>query len=264
MKIVHFSDIHEGAFPAPSSFFSKRLFGGSNYVFRRKKTVDWSRLDKLTEYVAQEGFDYVIISGDFTSTGSVREFEMVKKRLKKLHAIEGLKILAVPGNHDNYIDCSKSYKALEDFITWLTKGLVTNFPLRIEDGGVVFYLSNHAVPRPVQLSSGFVNEETHERLVEWSSKDEQKTKIAIGHYPLLNGEGNSLPEHKLLVDGEKVHKLLQSGAIDINLCGHIHHAFLREEASGSKEICAGSLTMGRKANILEIDGRRIEQTWKIF
>ena len=108
MKIIHFSDIHEGAFPAPSSFFSKRLFGGSNYVFRRKKTVDWNRLDLLTAFVKQEKFDYVIISGDFTSTGSAREFEMVKKRLQDLHDIEGVKILAVPGNHDNYIDCQNN------------------------------------------------------------------------------------------------------------------------------------------------------------
>lgn len=264
MKIIHFSDIHEGAFPAPSSFFSKRLFGGSNYVFRRKKTVDWNRLDLLTAFVKQEKFDYVIISGDFTSTGSAREFEMVKKRLQDLHDIEGVKILAVPGNHDNYIDCQKSSSAMKDFISWLTKGAVNNFPLRIEDGNVVFYLSNHAVPRPIQLSSGYLDPETHEKLLEWTEQDKQKIKIAIGHYPLLNAEGESLPGHKLLVDGEKVHELLQSGAIDINLCGHIHQAFLREEISGSKEICAGSLTMGRKANILEIDGEKIEQTWKIF
>ncbi|WDE96794.1 metallophosphoesterase [Lentisphaera profundi] len=264
MKIIHFSDIHEGAFPAPLSLFSKRLFGGSNYVFRRKKSVDWSRLDALTHFVEQEGFDYVIISGDFTSTGSVKEFAMVKKRLEALRAIEGLKILAVPGNHDNYIDCKKSHKAMMDFIAWLTKGLVTKFPLRIADDGLVFYLSNHAVPRPIQLSSGFVDEETCQSLSVWSAEDSEKCKIAIGHYPLLNGEGDPLPVHKLLVDGEKVHQLLQTGAIDINLCGHIHHAFLREEPNGSKEICAGSLTMGRKANIIEIDGGKVEQKWKVF
>ena len=34
--------------------------------------------------------------------------------------IEGLEILAVPGNHDNYIDCEKSRKSLYEFIEWLT------------------------------------------------------------------------------------------------------------------------------------------------
>ena len=218
----------------------------------------------MTDFVKQENFDYVIISGDFTSTGSAKEFEMVKKRFQPLRDIEGVKILAVPGNHDNYIDCQKSSSAMKEFISWLTNGLVSYFPLRIEEDDLVFYLSNHAVPRPIQLSSGFLNEETYQSLLQWSREDSEKIKIAIGHYPLLNAEGKSLPEHKLLVDGEKVHELLQSGAIDINLCGHIHHAFLREESSGSKEICAGSLTMGRKANILEIDGGKIEQKWKIF
>ena len=142
--------------------------------------------------------------------------------------------------------------------------MVNSFPLRIERDDAVFYLSNHAVPRPIQLSSGYLDENTAQNLRDWSDLDKDKFKVAVGHYPLLTEEGEELPTRKLLVEGKKALKLLQSGAIDLNLCGHIHRAFLRQESCGSREICAGSLTMGRKANIFEIDRGKFEQKWKIF
>ena len=261
MKIYHFSDIHEGAFPGPLSVFSKRFFGGFNYCFLRKKHVDWNHLAKAIELIKKEQPDLLIISGDFTSTGSIKEFKAVKKRLEPLLEIEGLKILAVPGNHDNYIAEAKSYNAMMEMITWLTKGLVYQFPQRIELDDAVFYLSDHSKPQPVKLSSGLLTDETFSKLKQWSSQDAGKVRVAIGHYPLLNDLGNDLPERKALENGKKVLGLLQSGDLEVNLCGHIHRAFLREEASGAMEVCAGSLTMGARINELNIVENKIEQNW---
>ena len=261
MKIHHFSDIHEGAFPGPLAILSKRFFGGFNYCFLRKKHVQWQCLERAIEQIKKDKPEIVVISGDFTSTGSTKEFSMARKRLEPLRAIEDLIILAVPGNHDNYIDDKKSYKAMMEFIVWLTAGVVTEFPCRIEVPEAVFYLSDHSKPRPIKLSSGELTEETYLKLKEWSALDKGKVRVAIGHYPFLNDLGNELPARKSLDNGKKALSLLQSGDLEVNLCGHIHRGFLRTEDSGAIEVCAGSLTMGGQVNELEIVENKVEQNW---
>ena len=264
MRILHFSDIHEGALPAPFSLFSKSIFGGFNYVLRRKKHVKWQTLERLTDQIDEIAPDLIIISGDFTTTGSPKEFLRAKQRLQKLRDEVSVPILAVPGNHDKYLRSKQSQQAFDEFLSWLTKGLVSHLPMRLEYDDLVVYLTDLAVPRPIHLSSGYLDDKTITFLEQNSARDKDKIKVHVGHYPLLEENGEELAERRALENGKKLLKLLQNGDIDISLCGHIHRAFLRREDCGSIENCAGSLTMGRKANILENDGKKIEQQWKIF
>ncbi|MDX9982422.1 MAG: hypothetical protein RBU25_20545, partial [Lentisphaeria bacterium] len=49
---------------------------------------------------------------------------------------------------------------------------------------------------------------------------------------------------------DELHELGLAGAYDVALCGHIHHAF-RRDGAGAMEVCAGSLTMEGRVNVLD-------------
>jgi 3',5'-cyclic AMP phosphodiesterase CpdA len=108
MKIAHISDIHFFA----STFHLKDLFsnkwiGHFNAKFRRKNLFITKFLDQLLASLIKESTDILIISGDLTSTSDKNEFALAKEFIEKVKDA-GIKVFAIPGNHDNYT--KKAYK----------------------------------------------------------------------------------------------------------------------------------------------------------
>ena len=266
MKIIHFSDIHTGGYiRSIGAFFDKRIIGTLNYKLRRKRHVKWNYLDKALKIIKEEKPDYVINTGDLTSVSEASEFTEALERLKPLYEDKSFEFLNVPGNHDFYIKSKKaSVNRLKTYdLLNRQQFSLDDLPYKLETEKCTFILIDESRPNKGTNSSGELKLEDFKKIDNWLKKPRQKPVILIGHYPLKNKLGDPLPKRRALENAELLYSLLEKGKISVNLCGHIHSAFKREEQSGSLEICAGSLTIGGKMNKLEFNSETnsFSQSW---
>ena len=251
MKILHFSDIHTGAFSSNlSALLDKRLIGGLNYTFRRKKHIHWEFFERFLEIIKEEQPDVVISTGDFTSTSAAKEFAEVRERMSTIVSNTNFRFFCVPGNHDYYTNDKKSLQIRKETFDYLNRKQFSldQLPLRLEIDGVHFILIDQSKPNTLSQSSGILRDQDFEKIESWISEKKESPAIIVGHYPMRDAKGIKLEERRALENGDKLYTLLQSGQVDLALCGHIHHPFARWEDSGSAELCAGSLTIGGKVN----------------
>ncbi len=266
MKILHFSDIHTGGvFRSFSALFDKRLIGTLNYKLRRRHEINWQYLDKALEIIHQEKPDIVINTGDLTSVSEPAEFIEALERLNSITGKQDFTFLNVPGNHDNYIHNPSSLKSRHETFDTLNNGTfpLSSFPHLFIKEQVVFILVDESRPNFGINSSGRIDDTTLNKVENWCDEFKDKSIILVGHYPLKNHLGEPLNSSRALENSERLRDLLEKGKIAVNLCGHIHRAFIRKEPSGSMEICAGSLTIGGKMNKLEFnqESNSFSQSW---
>ena len=131
--------------------------------------------------------------------------------------------------------------------------MLQKFPCRFEKKGVLFIMLDESRPNSGSRSNGYFKPNELAQVKQWIAEAGAKKVILVAHYPLRDKLGHGLSHRRSLENGDLLYELLENGQIDINLCGHIHAAFVRQEASGSREICAGSLTIGGRLNKLEFD-----------
>ena len=74
--------------------------------------------------------------------------------------------------------------------------------------------------------------------------------ILLSHYPMTEDHPILRVRHRLF--GQKrVQELLREHRIDLSLCGHVHKPYLKVDAEGRGECCAGSVT--RNGSMVEIE-----------
>ncbi|NQZ58995.1 MAG: metallophosphoesterase [Lentisphaeraceae bacterium] len=261
MKILHFSDIHTGGhLTSVRGLFDKRIIGTLNYKFRRRRHVHWSRLEKAIEVIELEKPDVVINTGDITSVSEPAEFQEALERLRPLTENKSFDFLNVPGNHDYYVNDPQCLRSRNSTYNELNRGNfpLETFPCRFEKKGVVFIMIDESKPNSGTQSMGRFKLDDLAKIKTWIDEAGEKPVILVGHYPLRDKMGQHLSHRRSLENGEELFLLLENGRININLCGHIHAAFLRVEKSKSWEVCAGSLTIGGRMNKLEYNDKTKE------
>lgn len=195
--------------------------------------------------------DLVIISGDFTQRARVTQFRAASAYINSLLEA-GLRVLAVPGNHDiplydvvrrfayplaryeRYID--------NDLCPWFENdelavlGINTARSLTIKDGKI-----NRS--QMAMIEARFANVASH------------KTRILVTHHPLFAmpiAEGNELSEAVGRHD-DAVEAVCRAG-VHIALAGHFHRTYadaaakMVDNAGGALVIQAGTATSTRFRN----------------
>ncbi|MDO7841877.1 metallophosphoesterase family protein [Sphingomonas immobilis] len=225
-RIAHLSDIHFGAH-------------------------DPRIVDATEAWLIAQRPDLVVISGDFTQRARVAQFREASAYLNRLRSA-GLKLLAVPGNHDVPLyDVIRRFAAplrryeryiSNDLCPWFENdevavlGLNTARSLTIKDGRL-----NHA-----QLAM------VHDRFALVASA---KTRILVTHHPLFAmpiGAGGELSEAVGRHD-DAVRAVCEAG-VHIALAGHFHRTYAEaarkmvERAGRSLIIQAGTATSTRLRN----------------
>ncbi|HSD04323.1 MAG TPA: metallophosphoesterase family protein [Nitrosopumilaceae archaeon] len=184
MKIVQLSDIHVG------SQFREEAF------------------DKVVEEVNDLGPSAVLVTGDLTNEGLLKEYEKCKQKFAKF---EVDKIIAISGNHDyrntGYLLFKKFFpfetvNMLGDDIVLVTLG--TARPDR--DEGEVGYRQNLWVERTMK-------------------KYPKKIKIVAMHHHLI-GIPDSGTDRVTVIDAGDVLRTALSSQVDLVLCGHKHRPWI--------------------------------------
>ena len=256
MRIVHFSDVHVGCPPAAlSAFFDKRILGSLNFFLRRRALFEPGLLQRALSRISLLNPDWVVCTGDLTSVGSPEEFEVAVARLAPILARKQCKLLYVPGNHDAYVRNRACRDALCDTFSllnggrWALTGLPQDFWMR----EIHFFVLGESVPTNWLLSSGELSPGTQERLASWLAAPRQQgeKRVLVGHFPLRNERGRPLQWRRRLRGAHVLEQAMAERRLDVLLCGHDHVPFVRREASGAMEICAGSLTASGRMAVLD-------------
>ena len=239
LKIIHFSDIHISApLGSVSALFDKRFIGYLNGAIFRRHAYRQERLEKAVPMILDEKPDVIVFTGDATTCSQPEEFEKALNILQPLIK-SGIPILYTPGNHDCYVRNQKCVDALREFRLALTGSETA--PSRFDTDECSFLIFHSAVPTSPVLSCGYFKQESIDFL-EKESVNKTKPLIALSHFPWLKVEKGIPGSRRKLYGAENARKFVDSGDIDLVLCGHLHKPYELLDFTGRGEVCAGSLT----------------------
>lgn len=257
MKIAHISDLHLSKIKYDiSQFFSKRWIGNLNTLLFRKRIFKVEQLLLLNKLFEAKGVDYIIVSGDISSTSLESEFEAGKIFFQSFSA----KKLFLPGNHDNYTKKAKRemrfYKYFEnikkDKISSLKDDLVEAIPLK---NGWWFLAIDATLPTNLLSSKGIFSKKIEENMKKLLKKIPPKDFIIVSnHFPFLRMESprRELKRASFLKKILKEHK-----NIKFYLHGHTHRQSILDVRKKGLPIILDSGSAAHnnigKWNLLNID-----------
>lgn len=267
MRIVHFSDIHIGRLPDDAAaLFDKRLLGFLNYFVRRRGSMNEELIRLAVPRVRSLKPDLVVCTGDLSCVGAPVEFEAARAILKPLSNCRAYEFFAVPGNHDAYVRSPRCRTACRDTFTALNgeRLALSSLPQEVRRGQLRLLFVNEALPRAPWASTGEMSLLTRQWLEARTTAEREpaERRILVGHFPARDAAGKPLVRRRRLRGDDLVADLLRSGRIDMALCGHIHTPFRRDEPSGAMEVCAGSLPVAGKLNVVDycpLSGELVQQ-----
>jgi 3',5'-cyclic AMP phosphodiesterase CpdA len=218
-KLAHLSDVH----------------------FGRHDPAIVAALERLLPELAP---DLVVISGDLTQRARIHQYRMARAFIDRLERA-GLKVLAVPGNHDIPLyDVARRFaRPLHRYRRYIDDALCPWF----EDDEIAVLGINTA--RSLTFKHGRIS---HAQMAliraRFSGVAAAKTRILVTHHPLFAmpiGEGEGLTR-TVGRDGEALHAIGDAG-IRLLLAGHFHRAFSRPVETAGRELViqAGTATSTR-------------------
>lgn len=261
MLIAHISDPHilHGLTSLRYLRNLKQILGLFNWYLKRRKIHQRHKLENTVKEILAKKANVVIVTGDICQLAFANdylEFARIMQPLKEA----GIPVIILQGNHDHYVKSVKSKKAFHKLKIELLcqKVAVENDVYSIQD--VDFLAIDGAVPTPPFQCWGLVSEEQLANLRnDFSELDSKKTRVAFGHFPLLNSKNLPLPKGMALQNADKILEILQEHKVKAYLCGHIHKAFESTLPGNIKQFCSGSITSYGVLRFLEINGLGIEQ-----
>ncbi len=271
MRVVHFSDIHATRWLSGwHGYFDKRLLGAINYLLRRRNQQHWDWVSIAVEKIKELTPEVVVCSGDITSLSSPAEFNKSISALKPLWQDPKIIFIYVPGNHDHYVQDRDCFNALENAFYCLNQNRwqLSDLPLIFNQNGVQFILVNEALPVSWLMSTGMITKQTNQWLFDFlftpeCDNSKLPMRVLIGHFPLYDHMGQALPRRRCCQNMNTLIDAFKNEKINISLCGHIHHHYIRVDNRNSIEICAGSLTTNGVINYLEFSDthKSFNQRW---
>jgi 3',5'-cyclic-AMP phosphodiesterase len=201
MKIAHISDIH---------------LGSGTFV------PQWG--DNVVKIIEQESPDLLILTGDLTDNGYLKEFELAKQFLDRL---EVPKRLIIPGNHDAR---NLGYTIFEDMFG-------DRFPT-YEDKEVAIVGLDSTEP---DLDDGHIGREHYGPIHEHLATD--KVRMLFLHHHLIPIPGTGR-ERQIPSDAGDVLGLCDDIGVDVVLTGHKHLPWIWN-LNGTYFITTGTATTTR-------------------
>jgi 3',5'-cyclic AMP phosphodiesterase CpdA len=228
MRLVHLSDPHLTSLRETDvrRLRGKRLLGYLSWYRKRRHLHRSERLASLTEAVADESPDQILLTGDLVHIGMPEEIAAAGRWLKQLAPPS--RVMLVPGNHDVY--AGDSWPAvLEHWGPYMrgdgplsrTEPGELWFPARRNLGDIGLVGLSSGCPTPAFLASGRLGPRQREKLGLHLKHlgNTGRFRCLLIHHPPVPGISNW---RKALIDaGDLQSVLLQHGA-ELVLHGHLH------------------------------------------
>ncbi|MCH9617818.1 MAG: 3',5'-cyclic adenosine monophosphate phosphodiesterase CpdA [Chlamydiia bacterium] len=232
MKIAHISDIHFFSKNfSLEDLFNKKWIGKLNAYVRRKNFFITDYLDDLLKSLLKEGVDTLLISGDFTTTSDQKEFASAYAFVQKV-LDKGIKVLAIPGNHDVYTKKSFDEK--------LFSRLLDNLSKQKKLGSWDLLLLDNTMYNSPLMANGRFTKNDALNLQAFLKKS--KDVVIINHFPLDDPHKN----HEL-INGDLLKDILlnHKGTV-IYLHGHTHKTAYHQEGKNLHIFNSSEVTVKNK------------------
>lgn len=264
IRVAHISDLHFSRITlSPFQFLSKRWLGNLNLLLFRRGQFNRHLLDPLIEEFQKQAIDYVLISGDLSTTAKDSEFELAASFVQKLKNA-GLKVLMLPGNHDQY---TKSAYRKHLYYSYFPASFSTEIEIcsqySLKDDRVALaslsptwwlVLLDTAVPTSIVSSCGHFLPLLEERLLQLLNQlPKEHNLIIANHYPLFHGKK---PLHVML-RAEFLQEIIKRFPnIRLYLHGHSHKLSISDRRKEGFPIVldSGSVSMRKNSswNLIEL------------
>lgn len=182
--LIHIADLHFWEIVwNPLRLLNKRLLGNANVLLRRHKEFLMDRAEVYADAVAATGASTALLTGDFTSTSTDREFEAGAAFARGLEA-RGLRVWAIPGNHDVYTFESVRKRRFETHLgQFLPDG---GLPARVDlPGGTPLVLVPTVCPNLVS-SRGRISDIEAAKAARLIAECPPGPILVAGHYPVFH------------------------------------------------------------------------------
>jgi hypothetical protein len=225
----HIGDIHFWhVVRNPFRLLNKRFIGNLNVWLHRRHEFLLENADTFADWAAGTGIRDVVMTGDFTSTATHREFGLAVRLVKRLDR-HGLTIAMVPGNHDVYTFESARERRFEyHFKEYVPpEGYPARLTLR---GGTPLLLVPTARPNVIS-SKGHIQKREVDAVAKLLEACEGPVVVAA-HYPVLTRTyGYDMTSSRRLVNAEALHEVLGAYRFPLlYVCGHVHRFSLVQDA----------------------------------
>lgn len=227
MIIVQLSDIHVG------SQFQEDVF------------------DTVISEVNEINPDTILISGDLTNEGLIKEYEKCKKLISRFNC---KKIITISGNHDYR---NSGYLAFKKYFPFET----------VNDLGKDIVLVTVGTARP-DRNDGEVGYRQNLWLERTMKKYKDKVKILAMHHHLV-GIPDTGADRVTVIDAGDVLRTLLDTNVDLVLCGHKHRPWIWN-FKDLEIVNAGTVSSDRvrglfenSYNIITIEDKKISVDLKI-
>lgn len=224
-RLAHLSDPHLGPLPSvrPLDLASKRIFGYLNWHGNRRRAMESTTLERLTDDIARSAPDHVAVTGDLVNIALPEEFDAAAGWLESLGPPRDVSV--VPGNHDAYVPgaLQRAVSAWSAFLSDDQTGDRGAFPfVRVRPPVAIVGVST-AVATPPLLATGWVGEAQAKALVRRLEilGRERLFRIVLIHHPPIPGLA---PRRKRLVDAWRVRRAVGEAGCELILHGHTHLA----------------------------------------
>ena len=220
---VHFWEVVRN----PMLLLNKRFVGNLNVWLRRRHEFLMRNADSFADWAAGTGVRDLVMTGDFTSTATHREFQLALRFVERLRD-HGLTIAVLPGNHDVYtFEAMRERRFEHYFRDFVPPG---GFPARLTlRGGTPLVLIPTVRPNVVS-SKGFISTREIDAVAALLDTCDRPTVVA-GHYPVLaRTYGYSTTSSRRLVNAAALLDVFGSFQYPLlYVCGHVHRfSFVRD------------------------------------
>jgi hypothetical protein len=205
----------------PSRIANKRILGMINLKFSRGAKIDLSRADAALAAFQREKISTLIAGGDLSTTSLAEEFQDAAAFLRRAEG-QGLKVYAIPGNHDMY-----TFEAARaDLFAKHLGGFMPDriLPARINlPGGTPVVFMPMACPNILSGRGRIAGAELKES-IKLVAEAPSGPVVVVGHYPLLmNTDAYTETYTHRMRNAQTIrHDLAHTGRKILYLAGHVH------------------------------------------
>jgi 3',5'-cyclic AMP phosphodiesterase CpdA len=218
MRLAHLSDLH----------------------FGKHDTIVSATLARELE---EQAPNLVVVSGDFTQTGSEAEFRAARDFLATLSA----PVFAVPGNHD--VPQRDMWRRLVNPYGHYRKYISNDLEPFTEIGGValVGLKTPHRAMPGLNWQQGAFGRRQLERVGErFKAADAGATRVIVAHHPLLEPEGELKGSMPPVRRADLALATFAEQGVRLVLSGHFHLSYVRQHEHLG-EVGQGEPTGARKS-----------------